>query len=378
MTTDTVGGIWNYSLQLCRALRERDVSFVLATMGAPLAGDQRALVSSLDNVEVHESAFTLEWMDDPWDDVDRAGDWLLGLERAVKPDVVHLNGYAHAALPWCAPVLVVGHSCVLSWWRAVRGEAAPARWDRYRHAVRAGLRAAQLVAAPTHAMLRALTVEYGPLPHGIVIPNGCDSILDWTPPAPAAPARERRTPSALAPPIVLAAGRTWDESKNMTSLATAAKYIRGEVYVAGSDVHPVRGAVPLAGVRALGHVTSDVLRQWYRRASVFVHPSVYEPFGLAPVEAALEGCALVLGDIESLREVWGDTAEYVSPRDPAAIAAVTNSLLDDPDRLSRAAGSAQRRARTFTASRMAEAYRQAYGTLTSRARTLKGAVACVS
>ena len=36
-----------------------------------------------------------------------------GLERRLRPDVVHLNGYTHGALPWRAPVLVVGHSCVL-------------------------------------------------------------------------------------------------------------------------------------------------------------------------------------------------------------------------------------------------------------------------
>ncbi len=61
----------------------------------------------------------LEWMDDPWDDVARSGDWLLDLERKLRPDVVHLASYAHAARGFRAPTIVVAHSCVLSWWDAV-------------------------------------------------------------------------------------------------------------------------------------------------------------------------------------------------------------------------------------------------------------------
>lgn len=373
MTTDTVGGVWSYGVQLCRALGDQDVTFVLATMGAPLSEDQRAAVAQLGHVQVHESAFALEWMDDPWEDVDRAGDWLIHLERSTNPDIVHLNGYAHGALPWSAPVLMVGHSCVLSWWRAVRGAHAPPAWNRYRDAVRAGLRAAQLVAAPTRAMLRALTTEYGPLPHGTVIPNGCDASAGACGSL-SAPADSRE----ISPPVVLAAGRAWDESKNIGALAAAARHIRADVCVAGSNVHPVHGPVALEGVRALGHIASHELLEWYRRASVFVHPSVYEPFGLAPLEAALHGCALVLADIESLREVWGDAALYVPPRDPAAIAAAVNALLESPGRLAQARESAQRRARSYTAVRMAAAYHDAYGTLTARALTLKGAMTCVS
>ena len=83
-------------------------------------------------------------MDDPWDDVDAAGDVAAGRSRRrCAPDVVHLNGYAHggaavAARRWWSSA----HSCVLSWWRAVRGGDAPAEWNAYRRAVRAGLRAA--------------------------------------------------------------------------------------------------------------------------------------------------------------------------------------------------------------------------------------------
>src|SRR4051812_10709320 len=118
LTTDTVGGVRTYSVQLARALRPHGAHVALATTRAPLRPDQRAQVQALHHVIVHERSFKLEWMQDPWDDVARAGEWLLDVESSFRPDVVHLNGCAHGALPWDAPVLVVGHSCVLSWWEA--------------------------------------------------------------------------------------------------------------------------------------------------------------------------------------------------------------------------------------------------------------------
>src|SRR3954451_12134765 len=107
LTTDTVGGVWTYAVELARGLAPHGVDVLLATMGAPLSGAQRAEAAALHNVRVAESSYKLEWMDDPWDDVRRAGDWLLDLEQSFRPELVHLNGYAHGSLPWSARVLVV-------------------------------------------------------------------------------------------------------------------------------------------------------------------------------------------------------------------------------------------------------------------------------
>ena len=125
MTADTVGGVWTYALQLAHALGRHEVEVALATMGAPLAPEQWEEVRHVHDrqdgppLQVFESSFKLEWMDEPWQDIQRAGKWLLQLEEQVRPDVVHLNGYVHGALPWRAPTVMAGHSCVLSWWLAV-------------------------------------------------------------------------------------------------------------------------------------------------------------------------------------------------------------------------------------------------------------------
>src|SRR3954470_9267438 len=172
MTADAVGGVWTYALDLSRALAARGVRVAIAVLGPPPSPAQRAEAAALPNVTLYEHGGRLEWMDEPWQDVAAAGEWLLALERQLRPDVVHLNGYAHGALPWSAPVVMVGHSCVLSWWRAVRGEDAPDRFDRYARQVARGLAAAHVVVAPSRAMLASLQAHYGQLPRTRVIPNG--------------------------------------------------------------------------------------------------------------------------------------------------------------------------------------------------------------
>ena len=345
MTVDTVGGVWTYALELARALRPHGVEIALASMGVPLTAVQRAELAAVPDVELFESTYRLEWMDEPWDDIAVAGEWLLSLQEELRPDVVHLNGYAHGALPWRAPVLVVGHSCVLSWWAAVKGERAPARWDRYRSTVALGLAGADLVVTPTRAILTALEEHYGPLPRSRVVPNGRDPTL-FTP-------REKE-------PLVLAAGRLWDEAKNVAALGAIAPRLSWPVYVAGADQHPTGGTAALGGVHALGQLAPAEMAVWLARASIYALPARYEPFGLSALEAALAGCVLVLGDIPSLREVWEDTALFVPPADGEALVAAIEGLIADPGRRASLAACARRRASTYTSERMAAGYLEAY------------------
>ena len=344
-TADTVGGVWVYALELARALAAHDVEVALATMGAPLSESQRREIDALDNVELHESTFRLEWMEDAWADVDRAGDWLLELEQQVRPDIVHLNGFAHGALPWNAPVLVVGHSCVCSWWEAVHGRTPPSEWDEYTRRVREGLAAADLVIAPSHAMLRALVRHYGPLPDTEVISNGRDG---------------SRFRPGHKESLILAAGRLWDEAKNIAALCRVAGSLPWPAYVAGSTQAPNGADQPVDHVRALGVLPPEDLADWLGRASIYAFPARYEPFGLSVLEAALSGCTLVLGDIDSLREIWGDAAAYVDPTDDAQLARTLQWLCDDASLRRALAARARTRALELTPERVAGQYLAAY------------------
>jgi glycosyltransferase involved in cell wall biosynthesis len=73
-------------------------------------------------------------------------------------------------------------------------------------------------------------------------------------------------------------------------------------------------------VRFLGYLPEDTLAVMYRLASVFVFPSLYEGFGLPPLEAMASGTPVVTSNVSSLPEVAGDAAVLVDPQSPDAIA----------------------------------------------------------
>lgn len=357
MTADTVGGVWTYALELARGLAAEGVTTTLATMGERLAPDQRADAARVPGLQVEESAFRLEWMDDPWRDVTLAGEWLLSIEERERPDVVHVNGYAHGALPWRAPRVVVAHSCVVSWWWSVFAERPPAAYDRYREEVVRGVRAAEAIVAPTRAMLQALRRCHRIARQGTVIPNGVDVA---------------RFASGNKEPLVLAAGRLWDPAKNLAALDAAAARVHWPVYVAGSG----RSADAQGSTHALGRVPHATLCDWMARAAVYALPARYEPFGLSILEAALSGCALVLGDIPSLREVWQDAALYVAPDDVDALVEAIERLAGDAAARSRLAAAARARGAEFTAERQARSYLDLYRHVVARRHSTEAVRPC--
>ena len=83
-------------------------------------------------------------------------------------------------------------------------------------------------------------------------------------------------------------------------------------------------------VRFLGYLPEETLAVMYRLAGVFVFPSLYEGFGLPPLEAMASGTPVVTSNVSSLPEVVGDAALLVDPYDPAAIAGGMERALTDP------------------------------------------------
>jgi glycogen synthase len=354
MTADPIGGVWQYALELCRELDKRDVDVVLATMGRQLERGERATVAGLPNVELCESAYKLEWMTEPERDLKAAGQWLLDLESRFQPGLIHLNQYSHGALPWKVPVLVVGHSCVYSWFEAVKGFPPGPEWQAYRQAVRLGLQGADLVTAPSRSMLASLQKHYGSFAAAEPIYNG-------------------RSAPRFAPGdkenFIFTAGRLWDEGKNIASLNSVTGKIPWPIYAAGEIRASDGTAALLGGLILLGRLDWEMLAQWFSRAAIFILPARYEPFGLSALEAALSGCALILGETESLREIWHDAAVYVRPDDPEHIRAALVKLIANPTLREDFSRRARKRAGCFTPQRMAQAYMEIYAKLLREQRS---------
>jgi glycogen(starch) synthase len=346
MTCDTVGGVWTFALELAEALGTYGIEVLLASLGGNASNEQRAAARRVPNLLLAESPYKLEWMPDSWADVAASGEWLLHLAAGFQPDLVHLNSFGHGALPWRVPVVLTAHSCVLSWWAAVRGGSAPSEWNRYRKLVESCMASVDLVTAPTRAMLGCLEQHYSPAPPAAkAVPNG---------------RREECFFQLPKEPFVLTAGRLWDEAKNVAAIARLAHRLKWPCYIAGEQRHPEGSIARFPGCEILGRLGPDELAGWYARASIYALPARYEPFGFSPLEAALSGCSLVLGDIQSLREVWGDAAIFVPPDDERALEAALTALIGNSRLLAQMAERSMARSRHFSPQAMAAGYLDAY------------------
>jgi glycosyltransferase involved in cell wall biosynthesis len=247
----------------------------------------------------------------------------------------------------------VGHSCVFSWHQAVKGIPPSTFKNPYFLAVREGLRRCDAVTAPTGAMLRALRTHYGPF-------NATAAIYNGRSPGDAARPEKR--------PFILSAGRLWDEGKNIGALGSIAGRVAWPIYAAGETWHPDGGNRVAPGVTCLGRLEPELLTRWMMHASIYAHPARYEPFGFTVLEAAMAGCALVLGDIPSLRELWDGAALFAAPDETDALLEAVSLLIKSDELRGMLAEKARIRALRYTPNRMATAYYALYGNLLSRAR----------
>jgi glycogen synthase len=355
MTADAIGGVWQYSAGLAAELAVHGIQITLATLGPRPSNEQRQQVQAIPGLTLFESDYKLEWMQEPWRDVDASGQWLLQLASDSGADLVHLNGYSHAALPWKAPALVVAHSCVSSWWRAVHGCAPGPEWNEYRLRVAAGLAASSLVIAPSRYMAEALAAEYGISSTGVRVVHNFSRV----PPA-SASAKQ---------PFCFAAGRFWDAAKNLGILSAIARRLDWPIRVAGDNRSPEGDVSPSADLHFLGRLSNADLLRHMRAASIFVHPALYEPFGLSVLDAALSGCRLVLSDIGSLRELWGGAAVFVNPRDPDQWIYELTRLTRDPLTRQTLSGRAVARAANYRPAPAAAQYLDIYRSLIRTRKT---------
>jgi len=154
-------------------------------------------------------------------------------------------------------------------------------------------------------------------------------------------------------PFVLAVGNLAPH-KNFQAVVRAVEIARlpdVDVVIAGGaspQVFATRSGTLPASVKHVGRVGDGELRALYEHAACFVYPSLYEGFGLPPLEAMACGCPVVAANAASVPEVCGDAALYCDPRSPADIAAKLGQIIADEALRARLRERGRARAAQFT------------------------------
>jgi glycogen synthase len=353
LTTDVVGGVWDFNVGLANELAA-SFPVTLLALGEPTAAQRKEAAQT--GAELISARLKLEWMQNCEADVARTRELVATIARDLQPSVIHASQFAAACADVDIPVVLTVHSDVLSWRRWTYGsDDLPLEWQSYAALVREALSCAAAIVAVSQFLANEVRSLYGVDRCIEVIHNG------WP---------HGGEPSNETGRTTLVAGRLWDAAKNIWLAARAAEgWDPGSVYLAGQQRHPEHGHAaeipsPLVPLGFLPRVDLDA---WLRRSTVYLSAARYDPFGLLPLQAALNGCALLLSDIPSYRELWDGAACFFHSDDVADLRRKWQTLLDDSRLRNELRQRGFDRARTcFTARRMASAYAALYAKLTTR------------
>ena len=279
----------------------------------------------------------------------------LKLGRAA-PDLFHTPHYVLPVLTPCRSIVTI-HDCIhLIFPQYLRSRMAHAyARTMFRTAVHRASRILTVSEASKRDILRFFDV---PETKVTVIRNAIDERFHRQPPEEETlRVRERYQ---LHDRFLMYAGNV-KPHKNLERLIQAFMLLRQDglddlkLLVTGSEVSrysTLRRAVHRCNlhkhVRFLGYQSEDTLAALYRLADVFVFPSLYEGFGLPPLEAMAAGTPVVVSNVSSLPEVVGDAGVLVNPYDPRSIADGIRNVLTDRTLRSGLSERGLARARSFS------------------------------
>lgn len=341
MTADAVGGVWPYTIDLAEGLGAEGIETVLAVLGPAPSVAQLSALRRLSCVQLIETGLSLDWTARSEAELRDINTVLAELAAGCRPDLVHLHAPALAGFErFDVPTVATAHSCVATWWNAVRSGPMPEEFLWRSGATRRGLESVGQVIAASAGFAAALRKAYGESFAITVIPNG-----------------RVRSPSLLREKqhLIFTAGRLWDEGKNIRVLDRAAEHIDAPIFAAGPLAGPHGVTAHFDNLKLLGTLDAAAMAHWLASAPVFAASARYEPFGLAVLEAAQASAALVLSDIPSFRELWEGAAIFVDPEDEEAWAMVLQMALDAPARRRELGAAAEARSKRYSRQAMVSA-----------------------
>ena len=351
-----IGGSERHLLTLLPALRERGIDARFLGLDVP-GSDAGRFYRELAEAAVPFRSVRCTLDVDP-----RLAAAVTTAVRAEEPDLLHTH-LVHADVYGALASSLTGVPFLSSRHNDDRYLLGP-----FRHIDRAfALRARSLVAI-SHAVRRFLAEAGLPERKLVTIHYGLDRL-------PAVPSE--RSPAEAGVPdgarLLLAIGRLTAQ-KDHATLVRAFAAVRSR--------HP-DAVLAILGIGPLGEATRELartlgiadavllpgrleIRDWLERASLFVHPSRWEGFGMVLLEAMLAGLPIAATRVSAVPEVVADDATglLVEPGDAPALAGALSALLDEPER-ARALGEAgrERARRRFSVARMAERTAALYGSV---------------
>ncbi|MGD9317175.1 MAG: glycosyltransferase family 1 protein, partial [Anaerolineae bacterium] len=239
---------------------------------------------------------------------------------------------------------------------------------------RLSVRQARRVIAVSESTKRDLVQQYGLSPGKVdVVHNGVDPGFR---PLPADEVAAFRREEGLPGQFILFVG-TLEPRKNVVRLVEAyarlpkdrppLMLVGGKGWLYDEIFSRVEALGLSSEVRFVGYVPADALPWWYNAADLFVYPSLYEGFGLPPLEAMACGTAVISSTASSLPEVVGQAGLLIDPADAEALAKAMEQVLADREMRKEMRSSGLAQAQNFswekTARQTVESYRRA---LTSR------------
>jgi glycosyltransferase involved in cell wall biosynthesis len=176
-----------------------------------------------------------------------------------------------------------------------------------------------------------------------------------------------RSKYGLAKPFFLYIARLEHPGKNHVRVIAAFEQFKAatgsewQLVFGGSDWHgaetvhaAIRRSPCVADIKCLGFVPDDQLPELYQAADIFLYPSLYEGFGLPPVEAMACGCPVICSARGALGEVVGEAAAIVEPEDVGSMAREMRIVATDADRAEQLRSAGFLQARRFDWNRTAQ------------------------
>lgn len=348
MTACANGGIWTYTSNLVQELAKHGCEIHLAIMGQKLTSEQQFLLSEVENLSVYESLYSFEWSDRADANQDSKEQWLLNLEHKIRPDFIHLNSITQGAIPFSAPVITVCHSNKIA--LQCDGKELPTeRTNAFRERVALSFQRSDLIVGTTKCTLDKLEALYGPIPNTALIYNGVNCLMyNYH--------QEKEE-------LILSVASDTDELKAYKNLENTAPKIDWEIRVVNDATEPKEIASEFAYLKCEFQSSHNQIKKELSKASVFVQPAQANPFELPSIEAAFCGCAILVNDTASSRELWEDCAVYFDPEDPQDLQDKLKKLQDNFYWRDEMARRARNRAFHFTVETSAQNYLNIYNKL---------------